>query len=319
MDARSRARRNLTPMVGGLTAVATATGVFAPVAQVAPAGAQTDGASAALGAAGLAGAGAFESCSAYFGYGKDAGMIGIVDFDVADVNGDDPTAHDVDSDTQVLLVLEHEEGDTLECVAAELTEEEWDDEYGDDPAMPPYPGPGHFTYPTVNLDPVIDGFGQVVAVGFRVSDIPGDHTLVSPEGVQPLDDMFLDPDEVFASEIIDERVMAHIAAEAGATAADAYEAALVECDGAGEINETAPDLLAGADALLEVFQPGSEPFTDVDCLDVDALHAIASYVLGVHASVEYVEDIRLSVPEAPTPPAAPPAAMPTTAAPTFTG
>lgn len=317
MDVRSRTRRNLTPVVGGMTAVATAAGVVAPVAQLAPAGAQTDSASPALAAAGLAGAGAFESCSAYFGYGKDAGFIGIVDFDVADVNGDDATAHDVDDDTQVLLVMENEESDTLECVAAEVTEEEWADEHGGDPAAPAWPGPGHFTYPSVNLAPVIDGFGQVVTVGFRVSEIPDEHTLVSPEGVQPLDDMFLDPDEVAFSEIIDPEVLAFLTGEVGATAADAYEAALIECDGAEEINPTDADLLAAANALVDIFSPDDE-ITDIDCFEVDILQAISSYYLSLLRSVAYVEDIRLSVPEAPSP-VEPPAALPAAAAPTFTG
>ena len=67
----------------------------------------------------------------------------------------DGAAHAVDDDTQVLLVMENDEGDTLECVAAEVTEEEWDDEYGDDDIFPAWPGPGRFTYPTVNLAPGI--------------------------------------------------------------------------------------------------------------------------------------------------------------------
>ena len=76
MDLHARTRRNLAPVVGGLTAVATATGAFAAVAHVAPAGAGQDSATPALGAAGLAGAGTFESCEAYFGYGKSEEALG---------------------------------------------------------------------------------------------------------------------------------------------------------------------------------------------------------------------------------------------------
>ena len=86
MDVRTRTRK-LVPVVGGMTAAATAIGGLAAVAEMAPVGATPDGASAELGVAGIVGAGVFESCDAYFGFGKDEGVLGVVAFDVADVTG----------------------------------------------------------------------------------------------------------------------------------------------------------------------------------------------------------------------------------------
>jgi hypothetical protein len=310
MDLHSRTRRNLVPVVGGITAMATATGVYAAIAQVAPAGAGSDSATPALGAAGLAGAGTFESCEAYFGFGKDEEASGLVDFDVFDINGDDPAAHDVDADTTVRLILENEEGETLECVPVELTETMWDDEFEGDPAIGPFPGPGHYIYPSVELDPFIEDFGDVEAVGFRVVTIPGgEHSLVSPEGVQPLTDFFLHPDDLFFNQVTDPDVIAHLASsEAGAEGADAFEDAIAACGDEEEIVEDDPDLVAAGNALLDLIEDEFE-FTEVSCNDVGALQAFSSRVLSVAQSAAYTEEITLSLSEAPTPtpPVAPPA------------
>ncbi len=313
-----------------MTAVATAAGAMAPMAHMAVAGAQPDGATAAMGQAGLAGPASFESCSPYFGFGKEEGVLGVVEFDVADVNGDDGVAHDVDDDTEVRLVLENDEGDILECVPFEVTTEQWNEEFGEDPDFPAHPGPGHYVYPSVNLEPEIKGFGLVVQAGFRVVTIPEQHTLVSPEGVHELDDVYLDPEETFFGTIVDQDLLDYIAGEANQDAADAYEAALLACDDDAPYNDEDPDLLAAARAI-DALVGDEEEYDSVSCFGVDFRQFVGSFTLSAYRSVEYVEPIRLSVPEDPSdPPATPPvptdpttpqapAARPTTATPTFTG
>ena len=321
MDVRTRTRK-LVPVVGSMAAAATALGGLAAVAQVAPVSAEPSGPAVALGVAGLASAGLFEPCDAYFGFGKDEGVLGVVEFDVADVNGADGVGHAVPDDVQVVLVLENEGGDVLECEPFEVTEEQWDEGFeGDFPiAAPPYPGPGHYAYPSVNLEPFIgdDDFGLVVQAGFRVAHIPGAHTLVSPEGVKDLRVIHLNPDDLFSGEIIDQRVLDAIAAGVSPEAADAFEAAIF-CGDDYEAEDAL--LLAGFNFLLGLL--GEGPLPEASCFEVDLMHALASLHLSALETADYVENIRLSVPEptapTPTPPAAPRAAQAVTAVPQFTG
>ncbi len=314
MDTRGQAGRKIIPVVGGVTAAATAIGAWAPAVQLASA--QPDGASAAVGATGALGAGTFEACSAYFGWGKDAGVLEVVEFDVADQNGDDGVDHAVPDDVQVVLVLETEEGGTIECTPEEVTEDQWNDEYDEDPNLPAWPGPGHYAYPSVNLQDQIEeppAYGDVTAVGFRVTGIPGEHTLVSPQDVKPLVQHFLDVEQMFQDGEIDPRVLALIEAEAGAAAADAYEAYTEDCqdsnpDGTGE------ELIAAIQALNVLVDGEEDPnLTEADCFFDVILAVDASLTLAAYETVEYVEPIVLSVPE--TAPAAEPAPV----APQFTG
>jgi len=311
-----RTRRTLVPMVGGLTAAATGAAAMGPVAHLATAGAEQGGASLPLGAAGLAGTGAFESCSAYFGFGKDEAVLGLVQFDVADVSGADALDHTVPADTGVVLVLENTEGALLECTPFELTEEQWTNEFEGDPLFPAYPGPGHYVYPSVNLHPILDGFGEVVAAGFRVVTIPGEHSLVSPTGTEPLAELFLDPDEMFFGTLVDPRVLDLIEAEVSAAAATLYDDALAACEAEEPIDGTDPVLIDGAMVLSDLIDFFAEEPTEVNCFDIQLMHAAGSLFLGIFESVENSEAIALSVPDAPTPP---PAAQPVTIAPSFTG
>jgi hypothetical protein len=321
MHLRERRMGKLVPVVGGVTAAATAVGAWAPATQVAMA--QPGGVDVALGAAGPAQEGVFEACSAYFGFGKEEGVSGVVAFDVADVNGADGVAHAVPTDTEVVLVLENDEGETLECTPVEVTEEQWNDEF--DPAsntnMPAWPGPGHHVYPTPALDPFIDDFGPVVEVGFRVLGIPGQHTLVSPTGVHALDSFFLDPEDLFFLDEVDPRVSDLAATEVDADAGAAYAAAIDACMAEEPFDDTDPDLLAAVQFLAEYIDSDPGTITEVDCNDLGFTQAIASGFIGANEAAAYVEDIRLSVPEAPPAPPAPPApaAQPTVVTPTFTG
>ncbi|MGK2950668.1 MAG: hypothetical protein ACSLFP_19010 [Acidimicrobiales bacterium] len=319
----TRTRNKLYPLVGGMTAAATAAGGMAAVAHMAPAGAEASSAATTLGAASVQGAGAMESCSAYFGYGKADSALGLVEFDVADVNGADGADHGVDmdgdGDTDVVLVVEYEEAGEIECVPEELTEAMWDDEWAGDPAeLPAFPGPGHYVYPSVNLPSEGD---QPLSVGFRVTGIPGEHTLVSPEDYHELDDLFLDIEALFFDGILDPRVPAFLEAEVGTAASAAFVAAFDGCIDGPVPDLTGTDLrdaLVRLDELTGFEQVPGDP-EDTDCFDVAILNAFGSFYLSVWDSVDYVEEIRLSVPEAPPAPTPPPAAAPVTAAPTFTG
>lgn len=321
MDTRTRSK--LTPLVGGITAAATAAGGMAAVAHVAPAGAADSSATSALGAASLQGAGVMESCSAYFGYGKEQGAAALVEFDVVDVSGDDDgTDHAVEVDTDVVLVLENESGELLECVPEQVTEAEWIDSHGDDDLSPPFPGPGHYAFPSLALEQGPEDFGPVTSVGFRVVGIPALHDLVDPLGVKELVDPFLPPFDVFLGDLIDQRVLDLLDTEVGPAAAAAFEEAIIDCNAEEPIDTTDPDLLAAARLLAERIGEDPDELTEVDCFAVGFLHVLTSLNRGIADSTSYVEVISLSAPVAPAPPAtppAPPAAAPVTAAPTFTG
>ncbi|MGK2950671.1 MAG: hypothetical protein ACSLFP_19025 [Acidimicrobiales bacterium] len=321
---QTRTRNKLLPLVGGMTAAATAAGGMAAVAHVVPAGADV---TSAVGAAGVTGAGMLESCSAYFGYGKEDAAMGLVEFDVADVNGADGADHGVDmdgdGDTDVVLVVEYEMAGTIECVPFELTEEMWDAEIGESGAeLPAYPGPGHYVYPTLNLPLEDETVDPVVAVGFRVSGTPAEHTLVSPEGYHELDELFLDSGALLEDGILDPRIPAFIEAEVGAAATAAYVAAFEACYAGGPAPDlTGDDLQVALQRLDDLggFEVVTGDPADNNCFLVGILNALGSLILAIVESVDYVEPIRLSAPEEPGAPTPPPAAAPVTAAPSFTG
>lgn len=315
MDLR---RRRIAPMIGGVTAAATVAGAFAPATQVAVAA--PDHASGAATPLGLAQEGVFESCNAYFGQGK-----GVVGFDVADVNGDDGTDHAVPDDVDVVLVLENEEGDTLECVPEEVEPAEWEEWVtavftSGGPTLPT--SPVRYRYPTGPNQAYIDDddFGRVTSVGFRVIGIPSEHTLVSPTGVQPLPDPYPSVDEL-VDDVPETSVLAFITEMVGADAAAAFSTAMDDCE------VVLDDELLAALVLLHDELLGYEETTLYPC-DVWWLNLEASLGLGLIEAAGHIEPIRLSVPEQETPTTpttAPPArpgatgAQPVTAPPTYTG
>lgn len=305
----SRYGRKIVPVVGGVTAVATAVGAFAPATQVAVAA--PDNVDGAVGPLGVAQEGVFESCAAYFGNGK--GMVG---FDVADVNGSDGVAHAVPDDVDVVLVLENEAGDTIECIPEEWTEEDWDDLVDETfdaggPALPA--SPVRYRYPTAEDEPIErDDFGEVTSASFRVVGVPGEHTLVSPAGVQPLADPYPGFDELFDADA-DPRVVELLTDTAGPDAAAAFVEALADCEAYGPIDE---DLTAAFDAILAYI--GWDDELELDPCDVEPIEGLAAYGVALVEASDYIEPIRLSVPTPAAPPA-PPAAQPTVVAPRYTG
>lgn len=284
---RGRTGRAVMPIVGSAAAVA-AGGALATVAEAAPAVPDIgDGTLGALGGV----PGTFESCEAYFGFGKE-----LVAFDVVDQNGADGAAHAVPTDTQVVFVLENEAGDQIECTPVELTEEEWDEFIGDTPipGLPTFPGPGHFVYPSIEQGAFIDDeFGEAVSVGFRVVGVPGGHTLVSPTGTVELLQSQLDGEDLLFLQITDPRIAAHIATGASAAAAEAWEDAVADC-----VDEFATPLggddLAAAFAVLEALT--GDDVGDLDCGDVHDQNLDASIVLGLQESIANTETITLALP-----------------------
>ncbi len=309
--------RTWLSMVGVATAVTTTAATWAPTTAAAPtvdADAHTANAPTTR-----AGDGTYESCAAYFGFGKRSdGVLDIVSFDVADENGSDGVAHAVPTDTQVVLVLTNEAGDQLECAPVEVTEDMWNDAMDDldlnavgispDHPLPSWPGPGHYIYPTVNFEPYISGsgaepgtdFGTVTSVGFRVTSIPDGHTLVSPTDVQPLAVHYPGGGDGYTS-VDDPLLRAYLTSAVGADAAAAFSAALVACgpDGDGSI-VPAGDLLAAIRALetYRDYEPLDPEY--LDCSAVRQLNGEVSFQLDLSDTVNYVEPIRLALPEQPT-------------------
>ena len=333
-------------MVGAATAATTFVAGIAPVVQAAP---TTEARDTAVRADVAAPAdGTYESCGAYFGFGKqEYGVLDVVDFDVHDQNGHDGIHHAVPTDTQVVLELTNADGDLLECTPEEVTQQQWDAAIGnfqinpsDNRPYPVYPGPGHYVYPSVNFGPYIDNFGKVVSVGFKVTSIPDGHTLVSPTAIKPLDvhyplgmtDWSLDDDP---------NVTAFLASEVSAGSAAAFTAARTVCAGDTELT-VSPELLAAVNALNTFRSYDQETADNVGCGDIGALNAEVSFQLGFEATATYTEPIMLALPEpttttstttsttttttvpptttvSPTPAVKPAAARPVVATPTYTG
>ncbi|WP_436795259.1 hypothetical protein [Actinospongicola halichondriae] len=283
----------MTSVVGGVTVAVTAVGAVVTTTNVAPALAEPAAVDATAGAA--AGGGVLQSCEAYFGFGKRAGGANVVEFDVADTNGEDGVDHAVPDDTGVVLVIEGEEG-TVECTPTEITEQEWDEDdwYGGFLGDVPFPGPGHYAYPSVNLHQEVTDIGPVLSVAFRVAGIPDEHTLESPTGMHLLDDHFID----FDSADPDQRALDLIAADADASASAAFATAFAECwDDNPVADETDADLIAAVEALDDFIFGGDSEYSEADCDDVWFLRDWASHRLAVLDAAQYLETISLSTPE----------------------
>lgn len=332
--AQSRLKqRAWQPVVGVATAATTIVAGWTPFAQAAPTTQTRD--TGLKSHAADPSDGTFESCGAYFGYGKqEYNVLDVVDFDVADQNGADGASHAVDDDTQVVLVLTNEEGDTLECTPVEVTEAQWDEAMGSlyidgsaEHPLPAWPGPGHYIYPSVNFGPSIDGFGTIVSAGFRVTTIPNGHTLVSPSGVKPLTVHYPFGWDGW-SDVIDPNVVALITEQAGAAAASAWTSTLPQCED-GDPNTTESNFAAAVNVLSDYRGYGVIDPDNVDCSDAESLNAEVSFQLSLESTTTYTEPIVLALPEPPTGPtttttpsgSAPQAvaAQPVAATPTYTG
>jgi hypothetical protein len=273
--------------IAGSAIVVVAGGALAPVAHAAPAAPEADAGFGALGGT----QGQFESCEAFFGFGKE-----LVAFSVVDQNGADGVAHAVPTDTQVVFLLEDEEGDEIECLPVELTEDDWDSEFSGAPFDPPaFPGPGHYVYPSIEQGASIDDgdFGTVESAGFYVQQVPAGHTLVSPTVVVDLFQSQLNGESLLFLNEIDPRTLAHITDEVGAAAAGAFEDAVEACDVDGSSPLTDDDL---ADAVGALEALTGEDRGSLDCNDIAELNLDASIVLGLQESIAYTEAITLSLP-----------------------
>jgi hypothetical protein len=293
---RGRSGRVVLPIMGSAAAVA-AGGALAAVAEATPAVPEAgDGSFGSLGGA----PGTFESCDAFFGFGKE-----LVAFHVVDQNGADGIPHAVPSDsevvpgdTQVVFVLEDEDGDPLECTPVEVSEDEWDfmADNGPFPNFPPYPGPGHYVYPSIERGASIDqgDFGRVEFVGFRVVDVPTGHTLVSPTGTEELLQSQLDPDALDSFDQVDPRTLDHITTAEGAAAAGAFDDAVDACDDDPDAVLSGDDL---ADAVAAIEALIGADYGAVDCNDIGSMNRDASILLGLQESIAYTETITLALPQ----------------------
>ncbi|MEO6988873.1 MAG: hypothetical protein ABI239_09515, partial [Aquihabitans sp.] len=321
MASVSLKKRVIWPVVGAVTAAATVVGTWAPVSQASPSAGTRDAAQKAKAAD--PGDGTYESCDAYFGLGKSQSVMDIVSFDVSDQNGADGIDHAVETDTEVIFVLTNEEGDTLECAPSEITEAEWDDfiddakrDVLDETALPSFPGPGHYAYPSTTFEPFLETFGDVIDVGFFVTSIPGDHTLVSPTEITPLVQHYRFPfGEVVTG---DARVLDYVEAEAGTAARDALDLVFTDFSSCDDDGPSAA--LVDAMVALRAFHGVSiDDFPDDDCFTAYYLHDVASFVMALNETVTYVEPIVLEVPEVPTEITFPEPTTPETTVPTDQG
>ncbi|GEM_PF-1701684 len=216
--------RGLLVSVGVATATVTSFAGFAP-AVVSTAGAVdgTDGANTAT--VEPTADGTYESCSAYFGYGKidppeddgiDFGALDLTTFPVT-VQGGVPAgaAPTVENGgIDVVLVLTDIDEAELRCVPEQVTESQWNATWGDVPVeglnIPSWPGPGHYPYPTLpppDFAPVAAGdellllgaspaaigdLNDLASVGFEVVGGPEGYTLVDPTQTQSFPSTFFD-------------------------------------------------------------------------------------------------------------------------------
>lgn len=336
--------RKIAPVVGGVTAAATAVGAFVPATQVAVAA--PDHAAGATSPLGLAQDGTFESCSAYFGFGKEGAMNSVA-FEVSDAEGDDAGDHAVPDDVQVVLVVETDdlEGgtDTIRCTPEEVTEAEWDAWLADMEvfpfSLPAYPGPGRYAYPSVSLSPWIEGYGEVTSVSFEVVGYPTDHTLISPVEPRELFDPFAlfaitdEPVAALISEELLEHVVQIVEAGPGVAAAEAIRSAVETCqafegDPEDQTFVVDDDLEAAIMELLEysgfdLDLVGEIP-EEIDCYFVLGIPGLVQVSDDLARLATYTEPIVLAGPvQEPTPttaaPTAPGGAQPVTATPRYTG
>lgn len=301
-------RRALLPTTGVVAAVAAAVSGWAPIAQSSPSQPAQKAEPLRQQPAADSADGTYESCGAYFGFGKDTdGVLDVVEFDVADQNGDDGVAHAVPDDTEVVLELTNEDGDVIECAAVEVSETDWEEAMGDidlfipegGTPLPGWPGPGHYAYPSVPYEPTIEDFGTVVDVGFKVVRIPDGHTLVSPTGLVPLVQHQVFPKFQF-DYTPDPRVLDLIETDAGTPAREAFVAAMEACEAETQDAYSA-DQVDAINALLAY--RGLEPRAaeDMSCFDdVGMLNHDVSFLLGLYETVTYAEPIVLALPEEPT-------------------
>ena len=335
--------RAVLASVGVATATVTTFAGFAPA--VTMAGAEDGDDASNLTQAEPSTDGTYESCSAYFGYGKNEGgpALGLTTFPVTVEGGtssaEAPTVENGEIDA--VLVLTDTDGVELRCVPEEVTEAEWDETWGDAPfTVPDFPGPGHYVYPDVATDGIDGGpvdivvepleplvnspaafgdLGPLESVGFEVVGVPDGYTLVDPVAQTLLPQVFGGP--------IDEAqlvtgVVALVATLAGPDAALAYATALgscIESEGGSPPNADDPALLTAVQALADLLIPGTEFTAPIDCSDIiETTIASLVYVL-VQTTIDTESPITVSLPVEPTTTGAPPPAAAAVVTPTFTG
>jgi hypothetical protein len=349
--------KGLLASVGVATATVTTFAGFAP-AVVSTAGAADGTDDVNSTAADATADGTYESCSAYFGYGK-VGEVGALDLTTFPVTveggtpaGEVPTVENGGID--VVLVITDVDGAELRCVPEEVTEAEWDatwsDEAPDEFNIPAWPGPGHYVYPTIppsSLGPIenerlrslaaapaaIGDLGELASVGFEVTGVPEGYTLVDPTATETLPQVFFGTIQEFIlafggpTPTVPPAVNDVIEAGAGPAAVAAFGVAFDFCVANSEVepepplpNGSDPDLVAAVQALADfLLKPGI--FTvepPISCSTVGSLLGGGLVLFAIDATIDNESPITVSLPVEPTT-TAPPAAAPAQVTPAFTG
>jgi hypothetical protein len=286
--------------------------------------------------------GTFESCSAYFGYGKNEedAVLELTTFPVAVEGGtpEGPAPTVENGGIDVVLVIEDVDGNELRCVPEEVSEDDWDDTWGGTPInFPPYPGPGHYPYPSegsggdeefeeIVVDEIlgtpaaIGDLGEIDQVSFEVVGVPEGYTLVDPVAATPLP-MILDETFGGGLEGLIDEVAAEVALLAGPEAAAAWTVAINACSTEVEPpNADSPELLAAIQALAdEIFVSPPTVESPVSCGELGETFFVTAFVLAVRATIANESPITVSLPVPSPTTAAPPAAAAVEVTPAFTG
>lgn len=333
-------KKGLLASVGAATATLTSFVGVAPMVATIAGAAEGDGGTNQLAAEPTAD-GTYESCSAHFGYGKESNnsVLELTTFPVK-VEGGTPAgpAPTVENGgIDVVLVIEDVNGDQLQCVPEQVTEQEWNATWGDTPFnFPPFPGPGHYAYPSVSpdagpaaLEPAaLTDLDTLESVTFEVVGVPEGYTLVDPVGPSLLPQVFAGHFPVDLERLA-VQTEAVIEESAGSDAAAAWSTAIDFCiagEGGDLPNADDPALVNALQALVDfaIVEP-TEVTAPVTCDDLEGPLLISAFVLFVQASADTESPITVSLPlpDVPTTTTttttAPPAAEAAVVTPSFTG
>lgn len=332
-------RRVVLPVVGLATAAVTTT------VGVLPALAASSGAnepSATTSTTTSVPDGTYQSCSAYFGYGKQNGATELVEFDTAVKGGTPKGAPPTVANGGIDVVFEvhgsgGDDGNSYTCVPEQVTKAQWDAQWGDSPVIAPaYPGPGHYVYPSATPNIALSGpaaaarpaatadIGDVTSVTFRVTSIPEGYTLVSPTGAKVLQQNAYGPFvQVLQGQLPSVLASVVAAGPGGQAAAAALQTAVDTCRNDRDLPVDTPEALRQAFDTLVAYLgvPGEFPNPTVSCSDLFEVLAYSSFIAGARATTTYSETITVSLPVSPTtaPTTTPTAAQPAVVTPRFTG
>lgn len=259
-------------------------------------------------------AGTYESCSAYWGYGKQTSPVfpvyELVAFDVTveggPVEGPAPTVENGAVD--VVIVLEGTTGE-LACRPEQVTEAQWNVAWA--PLLgagtfPTYPGPGHYPYfsadglrtGALGAGPMDDepGIGEIVQVGFRVVAVDWPDLLVTPTTTVALGAPFFDELGPVLQGVLPPSLTAIVAeSPAGQAGVTALVDAVDGCEAEDPVPPVPSEALDAALAALAAAAGVPTPEVD-DCVELGQALVRPLYGIAVAASIANRQPITVAAP-----------------------